>query len=408
MDALLFNPLFSLGLILIVGSLAGMAAHSLGIPRISGYIVTGLLLSPSVSSILPRDQVSSLFDFTSQMALAVIAYSIGGSIKMKDLRSLGRPILWITLVQGLGAFVFTSLAILAASPFLSFTGSDNALMLVAIILILSGIAVATAPATTLAMVHELRASGPLTTTLLGVVALDDGLCIIIVSAALAAAGHLAGVSGANNTVLLQGGLEIVGGLMLGLAGGFLLSFLLSPGKRADTNMLFILGAVFLLSSLAGHFGLSPLLPNMVMGFFIINRIAHADELFHQLDLIEELVFCLFFTLAAAHFNLAALQSSAALGGILLLGRFVGKLAGAYVGGIFSGAPAQVSRYLGITLLPQAGLSLGLIFLAKPIVPPEVFEVMLNAMLASIILNEIISPPLVKWALHRAGEAKPEE
>jgi Kef-type K+ transport system membrane component KefB len=143
---------------------------------------------------------------------------------------------------------------------------------------------------------------------------------------------------------------------------------------------------------------------MMMGFIITNRVKHADDLFQQLDLIEETVFCLFFCLAAAHFDINALKTSALLGIVLLAGRFLGKLAGTYIGGKISHAPPQVYRYLGLTLLPQAGLSLGLIFLAAPILPAEIFELLLSAMLASIIMNEIISPPLVKWAITKVGES----
>ncbi|MEW6428496.1 MAG: cation:proton antiporter [Thermodesulfobacteriota bacterium] len=408
MDPLPSDPLFTLGLLLIAGSLAGTAAHHFGIPRISGYILTGLLLSPSVSGLLPAAQVESLFAFTSQMALAVIAYSIGGSLQMKKMRNLGGAILSITLCQGLGAFACTCLAVSIASPLLSFAGNGSAVPLASIILVLGAISVATAPAATLALVHELRSRGPLTTTLLGVVALDDGLCIVIFSAALTIAGHLGGIATAGGSMFWRGILEVAGALALGLSAGFFLRLCLSPGKRADINLLFTLGAVFLVNSLADYLRISPLLANMAMGLFIINGMSHADDLFHQLDLFEELVFCLFFSLAAAHFNIAVLQSSALLGAILLLGRFAGKLAGSYLGGILSGAPGHVRRYLGITLLPQAGLSLGLIFLARPILTPEIFEVLLSAMLAAIIMNEIVSPPLVKWALHRAGETHPEE
>lgn len=408
MDALLSNPFFTLGLILIAGCFAGQVAHFFGIPRISGYILMGLILSPSVSGILQLSQIYTIFGFTSQMALAIIAYSIGGSLQMGKLRDLGGPILWIVLAEGVGAFIFTCLAVLAVSTFLPFAAGSNYLMVAAVILLLGGICVATAPAASMAIVHELRAKGPLTTTLLGVVALDDALCILIFSAALTAAGHLTGTSEANYAVLIMGVMEVCGSLVLGLLGGYLLSFTLSPGKRADANLLFILGAIFLVSSLATTFRFSPLLANMMMGFFIINKIPHADDLFHQLDLMEELIFCLFFSLAAAHFNLEILISSATLAIPLLVGRFAGKLIGAYLGGIFSGAPPQVAKLLGLTLLPQAGVALGLIFLAKPMIPSEIFNFILSAMLASIILNEIISPPLVKWALTKAGEAKPEE
>jgi len=122
-----------------------------------------------------------------------------------------------------------------------------------------------------------------------------------------------------------------------------------------------------------------------------------------MDIVEETIFCLFFTLAAAHFDTKVFVTSALLGIVLLVGRFIGKFGGTYIGGKISKASPQIYQNVGIALLPQAGLSLGLIFLAKPILPVEIFDVLLSAMLVSTILNEIISPPLVKWAITKAGE-----
>lgn len=404
---MVLHPLAIIGLILVAGYVAGRAANYFLLPQISGYILAGLVFSPSITGFFDLEQVDSLFGLISEIALAVIAYSIGGSLQIRQVRVLGRAILWINFAQGISAFICTSLAVYAAGHFLSLFGGESGKMFACIVLIFGGISIATAPAATMAVIHELRAKGPLTTTLLGVVALDDALSIISFSCILVIAGQLLGVDAGSGTLFLKGLVEIVGALIAGVAGGIIFSFFLNLRNRPEINLMVTLGAIFLVSGLSINFGFSPLLANMMMGFVIINKVRHADDLFHQLDIIEETIFCLFFSLAAAHFDVNALATSSLLGLILFAGRFIGKLSGTYIGGKFSRASKQVYQYLGITLLPQAGLSLGLIFFAKPMLPAEIFDVMLSAMLASIILNEIISPPLVKWTLSRVGESNPE-
>jgi len=401
----IFQPLFTLGLILFTGYFTGRAANHFGFPRISGYIFSGLCFSPSISGFIAPQQIDIFFSFTSEIALAFIAYSIGGSLLISRIKVLKKEILWINLVQGFGALICTSIAVYIARDHLpAFINENNTF--ISVILILGGISVATAPAATMAVIHELRAKGPLTTTLLGVVALDDALSIIIFSAALTIASLLL-KGNMDNAFILHGVTTIVGAILVGLIGGLIFSYLVNPSMRPETNLMLTLGAIFLVSGLSSHLGFSPLLANMVMGFVIINRIKQADDLFHQLDIIEEVIFCLFFTLAAAHFDTDVLGASLLLGIILLIGRFIGKLGGTFVGGKISKASPQIYKYLGLTLLPQAGLSLGLIFLAQPILSAEIFDVLLSAMLISIILNEIISPPLVKWAITRAGENNPD-
>lgn len=402
----IFQPLFILGLILVTGYFAGRVANFLCLPRISGYIVTGLVFSPSISGIIPHQQIDNLFSFTSEIALAFIAYSIGGSLLMSRVRGLGGEILWINLAQGFGAFVCTCLAVYAVRGFLPPFISESGNTFIPVILILGSISVATAPAATMAVIHELRAKGPLTTTLLGVVALDDALSLIIFSGAITISSQLL-LGSVDNSVILQGVIPIAGAISVGLIGGLIFSYFLDPSKRPETNFMLSLGAIFLVSGMSSNFGFSPLLANMVMGFVVINTVKHADDLFHQLDIIEEAIFCLFFTLAAAHYDTNVFATSSFLGIVLLVGRLIGKVGGSFLGGKISQASPQIYKNLGITLLPQAGLSLGLIFLAKPILPAEIFDVLLSAMLVSIILNEIISPPLVKWAITKTGENNPD-
>ncbi|CAG35035.1 cation:proton antiporter [Desulfotalea psychrophila] len=401
-----FEPLLILGLVLVTGYFAGRAANFFGLPRISGYIVSGLIFSPSVSGIISFQQIDHLFSFTSEIALAFIAYSIGGSLLMSRVRGLGKEILWITLTQGLGAFICTCLTVYAVRDFLPASIGESGNTFLSVILILGSISAATAPAATMAIIHELRAKGPLTTTLLGVVALDDALTIIIFSGAITIASQLL-LGQTDNSLIMQGITTVAGAIAIGLIGGLIFKNFLDPAKHTESNLMLTLGAIFLISGSADRFGFSPLLANMVMGFVIINRVKHAEDLFHKVDTIKETIFCLFFTLAAAHFDPSVFASSAFLGIVLLIGRFSGKLIGTFLGGKISKASPQIYKNLGMALLPKAGLSLGLILLAKPILSAEIFDLLLNAMLVSITLNEIISPPLAKWAITRAGEANPD-
>ena len=402
--SLFFYPILTLGLILVAGYFTGRAANFFRLPRISGYIVAGFAFSPSITGIIAPQQIDDLFGLTSEIALAFIAYCIGGSLLISRVRVLEKGILWITFTQGLGAFVCTCLAVYAAGVFLPSYISETGNTFISVVLILGGISVATAPAATMAVIHELRAKGSLTTTLLGVVALDDAFSIIIFSGAITIASQLIPGS-VDNSVVLQGFTTIAGAIAVGFIAGLIFSYFLDPSKRPETNLMLTLGAIFLVSGLSSNLGASPLLANMVMGFVIINKVSHADELFNQLEILEETIFCLFFTLAAAHFDTRVFTTSALLGIVILIGRFIGKLSGTFIGGKISKTPPEIYKYLGITLLPQAGLSLGLIFLAKPIFHTEIFDLLLSAMLVSIILNEIISPPLVKWAITKAGESK---
>jgi len=402
--SLFFYPILTLGFILVAGYFAGRAANFFRLPRISGYIVTGFAFSPSITGILAPQQIDDLFGLTSEIALAFIAYCIGGSLLISRVRVLEKGILWITFTQGLGAFVCTCLAVYATGYFLPSYISETGNTFISVVLILGGISVATAPAATMAVIHELRAKGSLTTTLLGVVALDDAFSIIIFSITTIIASQLL-LGTVDNSVVLKGFITIAGALAVGFIGGLIFSYFLDPSKRPETNLMLTLGAIFLVSGLSSNLGASPLLANMIMGFVIINKVTHADELFNQLEIIEETIFCLFFTLAAAHFDTRVFTSSALLGIVILIGRLIGKLSGTFIGGKLSKTPPEIYKYLGITLLPQAGLSLGLIFLAKPIFSTEIFDLLLGAMLVSIILNEIISPPLVKWSITKAGENK---
>jgi Kef-type K+ transport system membrane component KefB len=398
------HSLLTIGLMLVAGHLCGLAANALKLPRITGYISAGLLLSPSVTGVLAEHHVDSLLPLITDMTLGIIAFAIGAGLLVSRVRALGKFILWITLTESVGALMLSSLSLWLAALASPALRSHDPGTLLGLVLVVGAVSVPTAPAAVLAVVHEIRAAGTVTTTLLGIVALDDALGLILFSGAVAAATLLSGVSGPSEIGAAAVFQEICGAVITGAVGGLVLERVIRTARRPEVHLVALLGFIFLQVGFCTMYGISPLLANMVMGFTLTNRMQHADELLHQMETLEEPMYCLFFALAGAHFNPGVLTSSILLSIALLVGRFAGKILGTVVGGRISHAPAEVKRYLGMTLLPQAGLSLGLIFLARPVLPASVYDVLLNAMLASIILNEFISPPLLKWAIGSAGES----
>ena len=414
MKLLEMHTLIALGILFIAGYLGGRCANYLKLPRVTGYIIAGILLSPSLSGILSQRVVEENFSIVTDIALAIIAYSIGGSLKLSDLKLLGKSILWITISQALGAFILTFILIFTLSPYFLGTQIPHASFLeiyLPLALIIGAVSTATDPATILAIIHEYKAKGPLTTTLLGVVALDDGLAVMLyafagtIVVALRKAGSISLYNMAIEPLII-----IMGSLLLGTIFGFLLTKIAAWIKRKESLLVVILGNIFLCTGISTQLNLSPLLANMMLGFFVVNKAMHSHDLFRAIEKnIEELIFVLFFTLAGAHINLAVMKIAGFLALIITISRFSGKLLGTKLGAGFSHAPEIAKKYLGYGLLPIAGVAMGLILLGKSLMAssPLVAEIMVNAVLGSIIINELIAPPLVKFIIIRSGEGVKE-
>jgi Kef-type K+ transport system membrane component KefB len=401
----------TLGTLLLCGFFAGNVANRCKFPRVTGYIVAGVLLSPSVSGLVSVEIIVRKFSVLTNLALAIIAYSIGGSLKVSKLRMLGGSILWINLSESLGAFLLTFGLVAGLGPLLlrlyipRISFFDTCLPMA---LIVAAICAATAPAAVLAIVHEYRASGPLTNTLLGVVALDDGMAVILYTFASTVVTSMTRSEGfALFQALVEPGLLLVGAVLLGGAIGALLAFLAPRVKRRESLLVVILGGLALCTGLSTRLGFSHLLANMAVGFFVVNRARHSHSLFAAIDRIEEPVFVLFFTLAGAHFDVRVIRVAGLLALLISAGRFGGKLLGTRIGAWYSHAPPAVARYLGYGLLPTAGVTTGLILMVQPFGDAAVLDIMVNAVLGSVVINELLGPPLVKYALTGAGEGRRE-
>ncbi|MDF1526878.1 MAG: cation:proton antiporter [bacterium] len=401
------HPLFYLGILILCGYAGGRAAHALNLPRITGYILAGMLLSPSTTGILGAGAFEKDLSIITDIALGIIAFSIGGTLEFDKLRKLGKAIIIITFVQALVVALLVSASVIFLFPYLPGAGIEPGSALVAVGILLGAICAATAPAAVLGVVHEYKAKGPMTTVLLGVITLDDGITLVLFSMVAGIAGSLGG----KGVSLVQAGLvepgkEIMVALLIGTVAGLLLKLLVPVIRRRKALLGLTLGTIFLTSGIALTLHTSSLLACMMLGFFLVNTMNQPEPWFEVTEKIEEPLFAMFFVLAGAHLKIGALAAAGTLTAVIITMRTVGKLGGAYLGSVLSAAPAAVRRYLPLGLLPQAGVSIGLVLAAKDYVGDvSAAMIMVNAILASVIINELISPLLVKKALIKSSEAQ---
>ncbi|MBN1841686.1 MAG: cation:proton antiporter [Deltaproteobacteria bacterium] len=402
------HPLLAVGLLLILGYLGGRAANALKLPRVSGYLVAGMLFSPSFFNILSSRLVGRDLYVITEMALSIIAYSIGGSLVLDRLKRVGRSVLWITLSQGGSVFLLTVAFLLPAMPFLTgFQGSEYSLLetYLPMALIIGALSIATAASPLLAIISELRASGPFTTTLLGVIAISYGLSIIFFALANTIANILIHPGAVFGIGMLAGAMgKIILSLLLGIPAAMFLRTIALLVRRREALLMVILGILFGTSGVASSLKLSPLLANMVVGFVIVNLERRHHDFFLVVEQIQEPLFGLFFGLAGAHIDLRILMAAGLLTVAILVIRMGGKQLGAWIGTKVSRAPEDVKKYMGLALFPKANLAVGLVLVGKEVFPlPIVSNYLVNVVVGTVIISQLIGLPLVKYALGKVGE-----
>ncbi len=388
------SQLLTLGLLMVTGLGAGFFISRFGLPRITAYVAVGVAFSPGLLGGMAGIEAHDWSKPVTAAALGIIAYLIGGSISANQLRRLGKTILGATLGESLGAVLAVLFAMLLIAPTLEL-GAPTKLALA-----FAAISATTAPAATIAVLHQYRARGPLSSTLLGVVALDDILGIILFSLVLTLG---AGASPGGN--LEQAGFNITTSLLLGVVSGWGLALAGRRIHQGGLRLPLILGVIFLDLGLADQWGLSPLLTTMTLGFTCRHFMGAAgDRLFAPVDYFEEMVFLIFFTVAGTHFQAGVFFSYMPLILIYFFSRILGKLGGAWLGTRAIGAPPTIQRWLGLALLPQAGVAVGLA-LAIGHHPDfqEISPILINVILGTTLLYELIGPLAARFALDQAGE-----
>ena len=384
-----------IGVLLLSGLAVGsLGSHLLGVPRVVGYILLGMLFAPDLLGGYLGMESTDWTQPLVSVALGIIAYVIGGAISPAQLRRLGWSIVGATLGEVSGAF----LAVLAGVLLLGMTVAD--LPLWSFALVLAAIAPATAPAAIVAVVHQYRARGRLTTTLLGMVAIDDALGIFIFALVLALVG-----SGSIGSALGTAFWEIGAALLVGGVGGFLIERLSRRFHEQSMLLPMLLGGIFLTVGLAEWAEFSALLAAMVLGFSVRWFCGpHAERLFEPVEDLEETVFVLFFTFAGLHFNPSAVIDYWPLMLVYFVARAVGLFVGGGSGARLAGAPRQVWSNVGFGLFPQGGVAIGLALLLLHYPGfSGAGEVIVNLITTTTLLTEAVGAVSVRYGLRRAGE-----
>ncbi len=393
------HVLFTLGLMLLIGYAIGKLCGKIGLPEITGFILAGVLVSEPLLGILPYHMSSSMKIIT-EVALGLIALTIGSEFSLSKLRRLGSKILVITLAQLFLVFSLTYPAMVAA-------GLDPAFAL-----IIASIATASSPAVLVAIVQSMRIHGTFVDYLYGVVALLDAGTVVLFGITFSlAAGMLGLTAGGGPLVLLAGALgEVFFSLLGGFAMGILIHLAVRNKHHTNEVMLLTLGITFTVIAGAIVLHLSPLLINMTAGAVLINLSPRHHRIFRIIEPMTPPLYALFFVLAGSELRLSLLTqpSLLILGGVYLAVRALTKYVGVYLGALVSKAPLTVRNYLGLCMFPQAGVSLGLVLFvqASPVsaaMTPEQYGVtatLVNIVLLSVFVNQLIGPPFAKLALKR--------
>jgi len=396
-----------LALILIVGFIAAKASQAVRLPSVTGFIAAGVLLGPSGFNFVTAEATGNQLRHFTQIALMLIAFGIGEHLELKQLRVTARTVLSISLVDTVAALL------LVAGTILLFTWGTGAggpgwhfkdYLVLAILL--GTVSIATAPGTVLFITRECRAVGPMTTTLLQVVAVNNGLAIVFFGVALVFARQVVGADqAALGTILVVILAKISFSLLLGVTTGLIIDFIIHRLKDNGEMLTAGLALLLLSGEMARFLNLSPLLVGIAIGFTIVNRDRRDVRLFRTLNAFEPPIYVLFFTLAGAHLDFSALTIAGWLGFFYFVLRFISKVAGTYLGGSLAEAPHILRKYLGIALVPQAGIAIGLVFLING--DPNLNEyaaILTPTILVGVLLAELIGPACTKYALEKSGEA----
>ncbi|MFD2516554.1 cation:proton antiporter [Salinimicrobium flavum] len=384
-----------MGVLITLGSILGLLSEKVNFPRIVIYILVGVVFSP--------DLLGGLFNFSTEgwspvitdIALGIIAYIIGSEINPSDLKK-EEGIVTVTVIgQSLGVLLFVGLGLWGLSkiyPFheISFYHA----------LIFGAVATATAPAATLGIIEEYKAKGKLTNTLLGIIAVDDAIGIIFFTLILGM-----GAEGSFSGSILEGITEVGGSLLLGTGLGIVLGILGKFLEKEELRLATIIGFIFLVFGISSLLGLSLLLSCMTLGFVsVLFYQKKQAEWLLPLQHIEELVFLFFFTLAGIQFEIHSFLDSMLLVLLYVFLRVLGKYSGAYTGMYLIRTEKKTRHLLGLCLFPQAGVAIGLAIRAgnQPGFE-ETGALLLNVILGSTILFELITPFVTRFALREAGE-----
>ncbi len=382
--------LFNLAISLILGLLSSKVMKIIKMPNVTGYLIIGLLAGPYCLNILSIEVIEK-FSIIPEVALGFIAFSIGAEFKLSYLKKVGKAPLIIAFTEAFGAVLLVDLVLIIAGYDISFA------------LVLGAIAAATAPAATLMVVRQYKAKGPVTNTLLPVVAIDDAAALILfgISVAISKAITSTGTTSIAKT-LLDPFVEILGALVFGAVLGVVIAFATKWYTGRGNRLVVSTAMILLCISVCNALGYSSLLACMAMSAVYVNLSKVSNKVFDLIDRFTPPIFMLFFFISGAELNLTILPAVGIIGILYIVFRVIGKVSGAAIGAKISKSEPEVRKYLGFTLIPQAGVAIGLASVSMSVVP-EYGQKIRTIVLCGTVVYELVGPLVTKLALKKAGE-----
>ncbi len=387
--------LISLALMLLCGFLSTRITKRLKLPNVTGYIIVGILIGPYILNIIPTGTIAGM-DFVTDIALAFIAFGVGRYLKLSVLKQNSKQIIIITLCEALLAAIIVTLTMIYIFKLpISFS------------VLLGAIGSATAPASTIMTIRQYKAKGNFVNTLLQVVALDDAVALIAFSICTAIVRTLVSEEVLRISIILLPLLINLIAISLGILAGFILDKLISSRRSRDNRLILAIAMLLAITGFCAAFNISPLLSCMAMGIAYIN-LSGNKELFRQINQFAPPTLILFFVLAGMKLSIPVLLSTGWIGVAYFLIRIIGKYIGSFIGASLSGAPMEVRKYLGLALVPQAGVSIGLAILGQRILPTDMGILLSTIILSSSVLYELIGPISAKVSLHLSNSIPSED
>lgn len=388
------------GIIIATGLLFGKIAKYLHLPNVTGYLIGGILIGPSVFNFVPEESLVGL-ELISTVALGFIAFSIGNELKLKYFKKVGTKPIVIALLEATFAVIFVFGGLITYFAITNNLSNEN----IRFSIVLASIAAATAPAATVMIIRQYKAKGKLTETLLSVVAIDDSVAVLLFGLGIAIANAINPnvVHASLFMQILQPILEILVSLGIGVLIGVILVLACKWFTGRGNRISLVVASIFLTVYIADLLEGSSILACMAMGAIFANFSKKHEEINGLIYFATPWVYVIFFVLSGVELKLSVLTTVGIVGLIYVLFRVAGKIFGANIGGRVTKSDKNVIKYLGFSLIPQAGVAIGLSMIAKQVLPGDLGEQVRAIILAATVIFELSGPIVTKYTLNKCGE-----
>lgn len=374
---------------MLLGLLGGKLARWAHLPKVSGYLIAGILIGPSVLGLISTEIVEGL-RLVNDIALGMIMFAIGGVFEVHHLKAVGRRILWLTVGQ-------TAAVIIFVTGGLYFVGMDFYPSL-----LLGMVAIATAPAATLLVIREFSANGEFTDSLITVTATSNMVCILLFEFTFSLGSITQGVD--YKRALITPFYELGGSLVIGLVVGYIISRWEEHVEDQAELLMILLAGIVLTVGLALTLNLQPLFATLILGGVTTNLSMMHRLVYAEFRQIEQPLYIAFFVLAGASLHLDLLPGLGVAGAVYLTMRLAGKIVGSWVVGRWQKLPSSINNYLGLGMVAQAGVAIGLIDYVNR-TDTSVGALLAPIILATVLIYETLGPPIIEYTLFRSGDAR---